>query len=237
MQFIKRLKSYSLVTLLAISPAWATPPSVQNHSDITAAVTQLLQQVTTVNPLFEIEIAVNPLDPRLRLAACSKPITAYAPQGFRAIGNTNVGVRCDGDQPWNILVPSKVKAYANIIVAAKPIARGTLLTATDLKYARKDISTQGNGYFTQLEEVIGQTARLPLLLDTEINNISVTPPLLVKRGEMVTLIATGDGLEIRSEGTALQQGALGEMITVSNNSSKRQVEGIVTAPSTVQVRM
>lgn len=209
----------------------------QSLAAITAAAEKFVIEMSQQNPNIELEINAAPLDPRLKLAACSQEITVYAPPGFRAMGNSNVGVRCEGTQRWNILIPVNVRAFTNVLVTTHPLSRGTPIVANDIKLAKREISNLTGGFFTSDAEIIGQVTNQPLMMETILSRNSVTPPLLVRRGEQVTIIASGDGIEIRSEGVALQNGVLGSTVTVSNTNSKRQIEGIVTAPGMIQVKI
>lgn len=207
------------------------------HKDILHTAQQFLQQSARNEGKYELDVQVSPLDPRLQLAACSTPLQAYAPPGYRPIGNTNVGIRCTDRQPWNILLPARIRAYANIVVSARPIARGTTLSTADITLRREDISAQSSGYFTDTADVIGKTAKQPILLEHVIMPSSIAPPLAIRRGESVNVIASTDGFEIRTEGTAMQDGSIGDNILVVNRSSQRRIEATIVAPAEVHVKM
>lgn len=224
-------------SLLMLLPSVAAYGAEQSLAAITAAAEKFVIELTQHSPDIDLEIKAAPLDPRLKLAACSQPIAVYAPPGFRAMGNSNVGVRCEGAQRWNILLPVNVRAFANVLVTTHPLSRGTPIAENDIKLARREISNLTGGYITSVTDVIGHVTTQPLMMETVLSRFSVTSPPLVRRGEQVTIIASGDGIEIRSEGIAQQNGVLGATVTVSNTSSKRQIEGIVMAPGLIQVKI
>ena len=59
--------------------------------------------------------------------------------------------------------------------------------------------------------------------------------VLVRRGQIVTLVAGGGPVEIRTTGKALADGAAGERVRVRNERSNRIVEGVVAEDGTVRV--
>lgn len=58
---------------------------------------------------------------------------------------------------------------------------------------------------------------------------------LIRRGELVTLLSRGGAIEVRAQGKALGDGALGDSIQVQNSSSGRVVGGVVRAAGQVEV--
>jgi flagella basal body P-ring formation protein FlgA len=60
---------------------------------------------------------------------------------------------------------------------------------------------------------------------------------VVKRGEQIILVAATSAMEVRMNGTALEDASVGQTIKVKNSSSKRVVEGVVQAPGIVKVTM
>ena len=60
-------------------------------------------------------------------------------------------------------------------------------------------------------------------------------PIILRRGESVSLLARSPTFEVRMEGKALMDGAVGDRVKVRNLRSKRIVEGRITETGTVLV--
>ena len=60
-------------------------------------------------------------------------------------------------------------------------------------------------------------------------------PELVSRNEQVTLIFQAPGISLTVRGTATEAGTEGDVISVINTQSKRQIQGVVTGPGQVTV--
>jgi flagella basal body P-ring formation protein FlgA len=222
----------SLCLLLPAQGMAASEP----HQNIVHAVRDfVLPQVE--HSRDQVKIQVGPLDPRLRVAACQTGLQTFFPAGSRALGNTTVGVRCRGVHPWLIYIPVSVKVYQRVLVAARPLPRGTTLRRDDFKLEERDLSQLGSGYLTSPQEAVGRVLQRPLALGIVVSPKNVAAAELVERGQRITILAQAGSLQVRMAGKALMAGAAGERIRVQNLTSKRIVEGVVTAAGVVKVRL
>jgi flagella basal body P-ring formation protein FlgA len=106
-----------------------------------------------------------------------------------------------------------------------------------LQYVRQDISRYYAGVFTQSEDLVGMVAKRSIRHDAVITPKMVKPKRLIKRGDMITIIAESNGLRIHTKGEALMDGHRGQIIQVKNQRSGRQVSAEVIAQSTVRVKL
>jgi flagella basal body P-ring formation protein FlgA len=60
---------------------------------------------------------------------------------------------------------------------------------------------------------------------------------LVKMGDRVRVIVSGNGLKISGFGIARQNGQKGETIRILNPDSKREIYGVVTSAQLVEVQL
>lgn len=81
------------------------------------------------------------------------------------------------------------------------------------------------------------TVRTAVAPGAPLRTATVPGPRVVRRGDAVTLVVEAPGIEVRAAGTALGEGAVGDTVRVRNTLNKKEVEGVVTSPATVQVRM
>jgi len=209
-------------------------PALQDHGSIQAtaqayAADYLEQQG------YRYDVRALPLDRRLRLAACDIPLEAYLPPGGRIGGTSTVGVRCAGQVQWSLFVQVTARIFADVAVAARPLARGEILAATDVRLEERDITRLPSGFLTALDEVLGMKVRRPLSTGNVIARGAVEAPRLVRRGQIVTLVGGNGPVEIRATGKALGDGAAGDRVRVRNERSGRVVEGVVAENGTVRV--
>ena len=175
------------------------------------------------------------LDPRHRLARCSKPLSAFLRRGTKISARTVVGVRCDGTKPWKVYVPVDVVVTDQVLVARRTLPRDHVITADDLKVEQRDVSRLVSGYVSDISQLVGQRLKTQLMAGRILTPQMLKAALAIRRGQSVTLVASGGGVSIRMAGTALMDGALGQRIRVENTKSGRIVEGIVRSGEQVEI--
>jgi flagella basal body P-ring formation protein FlgA len=185
----------------------------------------------------EPQVEVGTPDPRLRLAHCDQPLVAELPPGSRPVGAITVGVRCTGNTPWSIYVPVRVQIFANILVAARPLARGVPLTQSDVTVSRQDLAAVAGNALTDSAQAIGKRLRYPVATGAALNAGLLDLPPLVKRGQAVTIVSAGQGLEVRAAGEALSDGTSGETIRVRNLLTRKIIQATVLETGLVRVSM
>lgn len=181
------------------------------------------------------EIRLNDLDPRLRLPKCGAPLEAFLPGGAKPVGNTSVGVRCPGARPWTVYQRAGVRIFDQVLIARRFLAKGTILSAVDLKAERRELSALVGGHETNPENLIGKQLRRALAAGAVVAPQAVKAIPLIKQGETVTLVIRQGGMEVSSSGIALSDAEPGQRVRVRNATSKRVVEGTVTASGRVEV--
>lgn len=204
---------------------------------ILATARDFLSATLTQNDSTETRIEIGQLDSRLRLARCAQPPSAQLAPGARTQGNTTVNVRCAQPVSWSIFVPVRIERHAQIVVAARALARKHVIGAHDIRLEHQDTAQLSNGYFTDPDAVIGLEAKRRLVPGQILGTAHVAPRQLVERGQEVTLYAAKPGLTVRMKGEALENGAEGQRIRVRNRSSKRIVEGYVEPSGAVRVAL
>lgn len=180
-------------------------------------------------------IEIGQVDPRLRLAACGASPEGFSPPGGRVVGRITVGVRCAGPQPWTLYVSATVRVMAAVVVSARPLAKGAVVTADDLKSIATDLGRQPAGVYTDPAQAIGQIVRIPVAAGTTLGRQHLAAPNRVQRGTPVTVVAGQGGIAVRSTAEALQDGAVGERIRVRNPLTKKVIYGVVTEAGWVAV--
>ncbi|MFK8029894.1 MAG: flagellar basal body P-ring formation chaperone FlgA [Gammaproteobacteria bacterium] len=207
----------------------------QDLSDIRDAAERFVQDRSN-NPEQHTTVTAGALDSRLRLHKCGSPLEAYLTPGSRLGRNTTVGVRCSSPRQWKLFVPVRVGVSAEVLVANRPLAAGTVLTREDFVSKRRDLSSLRGGYIKAGEAVTGLVLKRRLPEGDALRNELLTTPNVIQRGQKLTIsTGTNSAISIKMAGTALSNGRIGERIRVKNHSSGRTVEGVVRSSESVEV--
>jgi flagellar basal body P-ring formation protein FlgA len=121
-----------------------------------------------------------------------------------------------------------------VVVPNRTIARGETISEADLIYATIPAGQMQSGIITSVNDLEGMEARRVLRPDETVRNDDVRHPILVTKGQTVTMTFNAPGITLTAVGKATSEGGMGEMVTVLNPVSYRQITCTVTGSGTVQ---
>lgn len=122
-----------------------------------------------------------------------------------------------------------------VVVPLKTIARGELVAEKDVMVERRPRDGQTGDLINEASAVIGKMARRQLGQGIALRAVDIQRQEVVGRGELVTMFYEGPGITLTLRGKANEAGAPGDVISVTNPTSKRVVQGTVTGPGRVSV--
>jgi flagella basal body P-ring formation protein FlgA len=244
------LGTLSLASLAA--PSGPSPQAVMQKS-----VVDWVAKEQAVSP---DSVILAPLDPRMQVKACEKPLAMDLPFG----SFEKLRVRCP--QPaWQIYVrvavqarqvskgpssgPStssavaavaEVKASAapekrQVLVANMPLYKGQFLNESHVRLAE----VESKGLNGQILESLTQVMHAELIRDVRpdapLRSQDIRPMVLVKRGQMVLIsVGQAQGFQISARVEAMQDGRFGDQIKMKNKESGRILTGQVKGPNLVE---
>lgn len=183
------------------------------------------------------EIQVNPIDPRLRLAACDSDLTQSLESPAQPVGRVTVRVSCEGSTPWTVFVPAQVRIFRPVVVVKTALRRDSIIGAGDVALVEQDVSLLNRGYVTEVEQVIGRKLTRATRTDQVLTPAMLQLAEAVRRGDQVVISARSGGINVRMQGEALSGGTLGQQISVRNLTSQRVIRARVAGPGQVEVEM
>ena len=235
---IAATSSQSAPALSEISDSNTVANQRQTHQQLQQQLDAYLAEMTSEQPFSRAEFEFVLPDERLNLEYCGSPLNFENRSPNRNYGRLTLRVSCDGaEKPWSINIGVQIKAFDQVVVAARPIPKGAKITAAMVHQEEREITMMHSGYFTQTEHVIGAIARFAVSGNRALKPGNILPPSLVTKGEKVVIHANTGGIKIRASGIALNDGALGELVRVKNSQTERIIEGRVSAAGRVTVSM
>lgn len=244
-RFAKRKACFRFLAsmLLAVSPFVAAhPPLTSARQQINAGVVEEAGKAITALAVragwHDYRYTLNVFMPGnvADLPLCGQPLRlSSTPLQAKNLARQNYRVACGGSAPWQAIITVKADVYLPIAMAAREIARGETLTPDVLVMKRFNISNLRGEPLLNREEASGLTARRTLRPWKPILRAQVQVPLLVKRGQAVTILSETDDIHAQTAGMALKDGRLHENIKVQNSSSERVIDATVTGAGRVSV--
>ena len=226
-----------LLALLSLLAVLVTPAMAEDYESHDAILAAAADYVMTHADRFPVppKVSTGSLDSRLKLPRCSEPIDTYEPNSGLKAGRAVVGVRCEGTDPWRIYVPVKIALPGEVVVTARPIARGQVLTRRDLMLREEDLSQVRRAYYKDPSALVGLRATRNLSQSTILTTSSVEADEVIERGADVMIVSATSGIRVSVRGEALEDGARDERIRVKNLSSGQTIEARVLGPGRVEV--
>lgn len=204
--------------------------------DVTTIEEQLIaylrqQSGTEVN--WQIEVQAAPRQQQWLSAA----------QGIRISGglspylgkqNFLVQGTVDGN-PSQIHLQTKISGTRTVLVMARTIPAGTLLTSRDVVARQLPHTTAPNNYVLDVQDALGLETSRSVAEGSPLSPDMLRPVFLVKKGEQVTLRSIAAGVTISVNVKALSDGLKGEVITVETLDTKEKLQARVTANKALEM--
>jgi len=133
-----------------------------------------------------------------------------------------------------IATGSAFAGTVRIVVPAHDIARGDTIGEGDLTFSTVDGSALMSGVPTRIDEDKGMQTRRMLAAGQAFRADDVRRPIVITKGQTVTMQFVVPGVELTAMGRAMSEGGVGDTVTIQNPVSYRMISGTVVAPGTVR---
>ena len=130
--------------------------------------------------------------------------------------------------------PALADANIRVVVPVRDIARGEVLAGSDLSFGTVTGNALMSGIITSMDAVAGMEARRVLHAGQTLSAADLRRPIVVNKGQTVTMMFEAPGVELTAMGRAMSEGGIGDTVTVQNPASYRMISAVVAAPGTVR---
>lgn len=224
-----------------------TQSQVQASAAFESMSSQVSQWMAQTNGGSAKEVVIAPLDPRLKVQGCQKPLNIDHPFASKE----TVRVRCP-EPMWQLYLqvsmPQRSILSGNsstaqnagasaktMVVAKRLLQRGLILQPEMLE----EVQVNQTNVDTQILSTVKDTQFAELTRDIPAGQplrvSDIRRAVMVKQGQVV-MLSIGEKAEfqitVRME--AMQDGRLGEQVKLKNPESGRQVSGVVTGLNTAK---
>lgn len=235
-----RVRSFWLCLTLIFSLHGAAETEAETHLNLDQlidSVESYLADHYTNSGSAEIEISVNRLDPRLRLAPCDQALEYNVRDTGTPGGNVSVHTRCPGTRPWALYISAAVKVMEAVVIANRNIPKGALLSLQDFDTQLRDTSKIASNYVLDAGQLIGKATSRTIRAGEAMRFALVTEPIAVKRGDTIVVEAQSGAIMVSTQAVALADGRVGDQISVRNPQSERVVRVEIMGPGRGKVML
>ena len=121
-----------------------------------------------------------------------------------------------------------------IVVPARDILRGEVIGDSDLTFSDFTGTALAPSTVTKFETLTGMQTRRTLRSGESLRAEDVRRPVVVTKGQTVTMTFRAPGVELSAVGRAMGEGGVGDTVTVQNPVSFRMIAATITGPGTVR---
>ena len=197
------------------------------------AITRHLEQRVSASQLWQVEVEPDQAQAESIARGNRVSIDGGSPPWT---GDQRFEVTVDSpDGPVRFVVTAKVTLPAAVVVTAHALPPEAVIMASDVRLATDVPADQQAGAFRSIDEVIGQQTLSSIPADKIILHDRVRPPLLIKRGNVVTVYARGAGVRVRTNARAKEDGSLGDLINVESLADRKTYLARVSGTHEVEV--
>ncbi len=226
--------SVFIALLMIAKSAFASTNHFHSSDEIQETAKIFLEKMTSAADNSNISVNVNELDPRLRLRKCEQALQTSLSKSSNSRGKVTVSVSCELPVAWKIFISAEIAEYAEVIVAARSLARKTTITKDDITRKNVNIARLRKSPLLQESLVIGSTTKRNINQGKLIYNESIC---MVCRGDHVQITAKSDFFSINLEAVALSDASIGETTVVRNKQSKRSFSAKVISRDHLEVTL
>ena len=160
-----------------------------------------------------------------------------APRSRQLMGRCPIAVdfSVNGHPQKKVWATAMIEVLGPVVVTRKPLGRYKPISADDIEVQMLDLASVSANVLTDPEAAIGKRTKRAIGVQTPLRADSIELPPLVKRGDLVTIVAESASLTITTLGQVKKKGRRGERIPVINLDSKKVLHAVVVDANTVKV--
>lgn len=146
-----------------------------------------------------------------------------------------IEILINGNKIDRVNVRGKVEVYDSVLCAARDFKKGESISGDDVVLLMKNIFDLHGQFIDDFQSVDKMIVKKPVDKGTILKTDLFTKPVLVKKGDVVSLIAQNSHLRIITSGICKEDGYENALIRVENLSSGKLIRGVVKGKSRVEV--
>ena len=160
---------------------------------------------------------------------------AFAPRE-KFIGNVTatIDLFVDGEKVRSLRVTGKIDVTLNVVQLTRPLKQNEIIGPDDLETRRIVTGEAPDRFITRPEQAVGKRLVRNTAPQQPLEAKDLDKALVLKRGDLVTIVYDHPGLRLTARGQVKEDGAAGDNIRVHNSASNKTILCRVVDAQTVQ---
>jgi len=140
-----------------------------------------------------------------------------------------------GQQLHRWYVPIRVHWWVNAVVLKQDAPIRSRLMKDMLEVKRMDVAGHMGLWREKISDLTGMQVTRPMHQGDVVYSTSVKRPPMIKRGDIINIVAQVGPVSVRAAGKALKSGSRGDRLLVQNLRSKQMLQATIVDAHTVHV--
>ena len=162
-------------------------------------------------------------------------VTPRQKENYLGTANLSVDFLVDGRPVKRVWVTAEIEVSEEVVVSNRSLKRFEVIGKEDVRLERINLAGLSPGFITDPGEVTGKRTTRAVEAGIPLRTAFLEMPPLVKRGDLVTIVAESAALRITTQGVVTESGCEGDMVKVINTSSRKELYARVLDARTVAI--
>jgi flagellar basal body P-ring formation protein FlgA len=203
-----------------------------------AIAQQLMGEIAAREPVADAELELD--NPGLHLVVPADAPSSIAIDGLaidRRSGRISAIVSAPAGDPAAARrrITGHLVFHVEVPVLNRVIAPGAIIGLDDLVTVKLRRDRLAADVASDPQQMVGKTPRRPVQIGAPVRLADLERPILVHKGELVTILLATANLQLTAQGKALEDGAKDALVHIANTKSNRVIDATVVAAGTVGV--
>jgi flagella basal body P-ring formation protein FlgA len=203
-----------------------------------AVSSALLDEIRYRQPLDDGEIQLD--NPALRLAVAAEAADTIGIEALTIDARTGrfsalVSAPANDADAERQRISGRVFRIVKVPTLNRAMAPGEMIRAGDVTFLRLHADRVAGDVVGELVELVGRTPRRPLRAHEPLRAGDIQVPIVVHKGDLVTVFLETPLMRLSAQGKALEDGAMGAAIRIANSKSNRVIDAVVTGPNLASI--
>jgi flagella basal body P-ring formation protein FlgA len=195
---------------------------------------RILASVAADTPNSDASIQLD--NPGLRFVVPAEASDAMALDGLNVDARTGrfsvfVTAPANSDNAQRQRVSGRIVYQVTIAVPAHGMSIGDVFSPADVTEAKLPRERVASDAITNPQQLVGKAARRILRAGETVRAGDIAEPIVVHKGDLVTITLNTAGMQLTAQGKAVEDGAMGTSIRVTNTQSNRVIDVMVAGPN------
>jgi flagella basal body P-ring formation protein FlgA len=216
------------------TPAPSEAIRQQAIARVKSAIIEYLSQFTDATPAWQVALELTDSQVCFISRASARPTVRGGQEPWTGNQRFQLSL-ATGDSAGQMTIDATITPARPIVVANRALGRGVVINRADLRLESPTTEQAAQGALVSLEDVVGRETVRAISAGEPIRQDAVQAPLVVRKRDIVTVYVRSPGIRVRVIGRAVEDGALGSVITVESLTDRKTFFARVSGPQEVEV--